>query len=179
MVGWLLGRGERVPIAERDAVRVDVAVIVGFARTAAKFRKESSYGEINEIESVCMVGAEIACAMSRHKGSIHLIILVVEINLAFLWRHAFDPTNFLRVSRAMASSKSSAMSIVIVSFALLFLAGFLLTVGMGVRIERFGAQGGEMVQLAAGRVPTMQDVREDQEERKQVFNEITNMTGYW
>lgn len=134
---------------------------------------------MNTVESACMIGAEIACAMSRHKGSIHLIILVVEINLALLWRHTFDPINFLSVNRAMATSKSSAMSIVIVSFALLFLAGLILTVGMGVRIERFGAQGGEMVQLAAGHVPTMRDVREDQEDQKQVFNEIVNMTGYW
>ncbi len=43
----------------------------------------------------------------------------------------------------------------------------------------FGAQGGEMVQLAAGHVPTMEDVREQQEEAKQVQREIVNMTGYW
>ena len=79
----------------------------------------------------------------------------------------------------MASSKSSAMSIVIISLALIFLAGFILTIGGGVRIEKFGAQGGEMVQLAAGHVPTMSDIREEQDEQKQVFKEIVNMTGGW
>jgi hypothetical protein len=78
----------------------------------------------------------------------------------------------------MASSKPSAMSIVVVSFALILLAGFVLTIGLGVR-EKFGAQGGEMVQLAAGHVPTMEDVREAKEEQRQVMRELVNMTGYW
>lgn len=77
----------------------------------------------------------------------------------------------------MASGKSSAIAIVLVSFALLFLAGFVLTLGLGGRYEAFGAQGGEMVQLAAGHVPTMEDVREDRQERQQMMREITNMTG--
>ena len=70
------------------------------------------------------------------------------------------------------------MSIVVVSFALILLAGFVLTIGLGVR-EKFGAQGGEMVQLAAGHVPTMEDVREAKEEQRQVMRELVNMTGYW
>ena len=78
----------------------------------------------------------------------------------------------------MASGKSSAMAIVLVSFGLIFLAGFVLTLGLGVR-EYFGAQGGEMVQLAAGHVPTMEDVREEKEEQRQVMREIVNMTGGW
>lgn len=79
----------------------------------------------------------------------------------------------------MASGKSSAMAVVLVSFGLIFLAGFVLTLGLGFRLEGFGAQGGEMVQLAAGHVPTMEDVREAKEEQKQVMREIVNMTGYW
>jgi hypothetical protein len=79
----------------------------------------------------------------------------------------------------MASSKSSAMAIVFVSFGLIFLAGLVLTIGVGSRYEAFGAQGGEMVQLAAGHVPTMEDVREDREERRQMMREIANMTGGW
>jgi hypothetical protein len=90
-----------------------------------------------------------------------------------------NPTNFVRLSRAMASSKSSAMVIVLVSFGLIFLAGFVLTLGLGSRYEAFGAQGGEMVQLAAGHVPTMEDVREDRAERRQILREIANMTGGW
>ena len=79
----------------------------------------------------------------------------------------------------MASSKSSAMAIVLVSLGLIFLAGFILTLGLGGAYEAFGAQGGEMVQLAAGHVPTMEDVREDREERRQMMREIANMTGGW
>jgi len=45
--------------------------------------------------------------------------------------------------------------------------------------ERFGAQGGEMVQLAAGHVPTAEDLREQEQEARQVQKEIVNMTGYW
>ena len=90
-----------------------------------------------------------------------------------------NPTNFVGLSRAkgMASSKSSAMATVLVSFGLIFLAGFVLTRGLGGAYEAFGAQGGEMVQLAAGHVPTMEDVREEKEERRQVMREIANMTG--
>jgi hypothetical protein len=36
-----------------------------------------------------------------------------------------------------------------------------------------------MVQLAAGHVPTAEDLEEDEEEQKQVYKEIVNMTGYW
>jgi hypothetical protein len=55
-----------------------------------------------------------------------------------------------------------------------------MVVSLVVPIEPFfGAQGGEMVQLASTRVPTMRDVQEEQEEAKQVQKEIVNMTGYW
>lgn len=71
------------------------------------------------------------------------------------------------------------MAIVLVSFGLIFLAGFVLTIGLGSRYEAFGAQGGEMVQLAAGHVPTMEDVTEAKEERRQMMREIASMTGGW
>ncbi len=61
---------------------------------------------------------------------------------------------------------------------LLFVAGAVLSFVMP-QFEPFGAQGGEMVQLAASRVPTVQDLRDAEEEQKQVRSEIINMTGYW
>jgi hypothetical protein len=74
--------------------------------------------------------------------------------------------------------KMSAMTTVIVSFILVAFSGLLFALLVPVEAF-FGAQGGEMVQLAAGRVPTMVDLREEQEEAKQVQKEIINMTGYW
>jgi hypothetical protein len=72
----------------------------------------------------------------------------------------------------------SPMMIVIVSFLILSFAGYLLS--LVVPYEAFfGAQGGEMVQLAAGHVPTAEDLEDEEEEQKQVYKEIVNMTGYW
>jgi hypothetical protein len=72
----------------------------------------------------------------------------------------------------------SPMMIVIVSFLILSFAGYLLS--LVVPYEAFfGAQGGEMVQLAAGHVPTSEDLEDEEEEQKQVYKEIVNMTGYW
>lgn len=65
------------------------------------------------------------------------------------------------------------------SLLLIFFAGMILSFAMPQVREMFGAQGGEMVQLAAGHVPTAEDLREAQEEQRQVRNEIVNMTGYW
>lgn len=74
--------------------------------------------------------------------------------------------------------KMSAMMTVILSIILVAFAGLLIS--FIVPIESFyGAQGGEMVQLAAGHVPTIEDIKEQQEEAKQVQKEIINMTGYW
>lgn len=68
--------------------------------------------------------------------------------------------------------------VVMLSFLGLSLAGYILS--RVVPYEAFfGAQGGEMVQLAAGHVPTMADIEEDKEEQKQVYKEIVNMTGSW
>lgn len=61
---------------------------------------------------------------------------------------------------------------------LLFAAGGVLSLVMP-KFEPFGAQGGEMVQLAASHVPTMQDLRDAEEEQRQVRKEIIDMTGYW
>lgn len=72
----------------------------------------------------------------------------------------------------------SPMMIVIVSFLILSFAGYLLS--LVVPYEAFfGAQGGEMVQLAAGHVPTAEDLEDEEEEQKQMYKEIVNMTGYW
>jgi hypothetical protein len=78
----------------------------------------------------------------------------------------------------MKAARLSPMFVVVLSFLGLSLAGYILS--RVVPYEAFfGAQGGEMVQLAAGHVPTMADIEEDKEEQKQVYKEIVNMTGYW
>jgi hypothetical protein len=80
----------------------------------------------------------------------------------------------------MAKSNYSPMMTVIVSLVLLCFAGFLIAPHMKVVIEEyFGAQGGELVQLATSHVPTDSDLRDMEEEAKQVKREIVNMTGYW
>ena len=80
----------------------------------------------------------------------------------------------------MVKVKCSPMMIVIISLVLLSFAGFLIAPYMKDVIEEyFGAQGGEMVQLAASHVPTDSDLRDMEEEAKQVRREIINMTGYW
>ena len=78
----------------------------------------------------------------------------------------------------MKAARLSPMVVVVLSFLGLSLAGYILS--RVVPYEAFfGAQGGEMVQLAAGHVPTMADIEEDKEEQKQVYKEIVNMTGFW
>lgn len=81
---------------------------------------------------------------------------------------------------ASKTSRMSPMSAVLLSFFLIGLVGFVLSFLIPMPIyEMFGAQGGEMVQLAAGHVPTMEDVEEQKEETRQMRKEIVNMTGYW
>jgi hypothetical protein len=78
----------------------------------------------------------------------------------------------------MKGSRQSPMVLVLVSILLLSFAGYILS--RVVPYEAFfGAQGGEMVQLAAGHVPTAEDLEDEEEEQKQVYKEIVNMTGYW
>jgi hypothetical protein len=71
--------------------------------------------------------------------------------------------------------RMSPFLVVLTSLLLISLASLVLM--WAIPIESFfGAQGGEMVQLAAGHVPTMEDVYEEEEEAKQVQREIRDMT---
>jgi hypothetical protein len=65
------------------------------------------------------------------------------------------------------------LSLVLISLAALLVAQFVPV------LEMFGAQGGEMVQLASSHVPTEEDVQELREEARQRRREIVDMTGYW
>jgi hypothetical protein len=64
------------------------------------------------------------------------------------------------------------LSVVVLTFVAAILAPFapMLT-------EAFGAQGGEMVQLAASRVPTRQDVRAWRRAQRQIQRDLFNLTG--
>ncbi len=80
----------------------------------------------------------------------------------------------------MAGAKRmSAFVVVVLSLTLISVAGYVLAMFVPPLREMFGAQGGEMVQLATSHVPTMEDVDEMEEEREQVRKEIVDMTGYW
>jgi hypothetical protein len=74
--------------------------------------------------------------------------------------------------------RKSPATAVLLSLVLIGVAAFLVAKYVPL-MEMFGAQGGEMVQLAAGHVPTEEDVEELQEEAQQRRREIVNMTGYW
>ena len=76
------------------------------------------------------------------------------------------------------AKKSSAFFAVVVSLFLITLVGFVFTLTTPLP-EALGAQGGEMVQLAAGHVPTEEDVEEARLNARQVRKEIIDMTGYW
>lgn len=73
--------------------------------------------------------------------------------------------------------KLSPFLTVLISLLLLSVVGKLL-LPMILR-EPFGAQGGEMVQLATSHVPTMEDVQAWKQEQRQIRKDIINMTGYW
>ena len=75
--------------------------------------------------------------------------------------------------------KGSPMLVVGVSLILLWVAGIVLIPYINNTLEKFGAQGGEMVQLQTSHVPTDSDLQEMEEERRQVKKEIIDMTGYW
>lgn len=75
-------------------------------------------------------------------------------------------------------AKMSAMLTVLLSFALISLASVVLVAFVpGIKEMFYGAQGGEMVQLAASHVPTAEDVKMMQEEQEQVKRDLINMTG--
>ena len=78
----------------------------------------------------------------------------------------------------MKPGKTSPIVIVLISLLTIWFVGYILS--RVVPYESFfGAQGGEMVQLAAGHVPTVADLEDEKEEQKQIYKEIVNMTGYW
>jgi hypothetical protein len=74
--------------------------------------------------------------------------------------------------------RKSPATAVVLSLALIGLAAFLVAKYVPL-LEMFGAQGGEMVQLATSHVPTEADYEELQEEALQRKREIIDMTGYW
>ena len=77
----------------------------------------------------------------------------------------------------MAMKKISPFLVVVLSFILISFAGLVLAPFFPEVMEKFGAQGGEMVQLATSHVPTAQDAEDMKEEEEQVAREVYNMTG--
>ena len=77
----------------------------------------------------------------------------------------------------MAMKKMSPFVVVVLSFILISFAGLVLAPFFPEVMEKFGAQGGEMVQLATSHVPTAQDAEDMKEEEEQVAREVYNMTG--
>lgn len=70
------------------------------------------------------------------------------------------------------------MLTVLLSFVLISLASSVLVAFIpGITEMFYGAQGGEMVQLATSHVPTAEDVKMMQEEQEQVKRDLINMTG--
>jgi hypothetical protein len=78
---------------------------------------------------------------------------------------------------AMKMTKMSPFVVVVLSFILISFAGLVLVPFFPEVMEKFGAQGGEMVQLASSRVPTAEDAEDMEEEQKQIAREVYNMTG--
>jgi hypothetical protein len=66
---------------------------------------------------------------------------------------------------------------VVIAFAALTLVGLILAPFAPLIEEAFGAQGGEMVQLAASHVPTAEDARAWKREQQQVQRDLINLTG--
>ena len=79
-------------------------------------------------------------------------------------------------TRMAGAKRMSAFIVVVLSFILISFAGYVLALFVPPLLERFGEQGGAMVQLATSHVPTIEDVDEMEEEREQVRKEIINMT---
>jgi hypothetical protein len=80
------------------------------------------------------------------------------------------------VEMAGRSGKLSTWLVVLISMFLLSFAGMLIVPFLPYK-ELFGAQGGEMVQLAAGHVPTAEDADEMNEWNRQVRRDLIEMTG--
>ncbi len=66
---------------------------------------------------------------------------------------------------------------VVIAFAGLTLVGLILAPFAPLIEEAFGAQGGEMVQLAASRVPTAEDACAWRREQRQIQRDLISMTG--
>lgn len=77
----------------------------------------------------------------------------------------------------MFARKLSPFLVVMLSFILMSLSGLLIAPFLVIPVENFGAQGGEMVQLATSHVPTAEDAADLEEEQKQIAREVYNMTG--
>ena len=76
------------------------------------------------------------------------------------------------------AKKMSPMLTVLLSLVLLSIASVVLVAFIpGIKEMFYGAQGGEMVQLATSHVPTAEDVKMMQEEQEQVKRDLINMTG--
>lgn len=71
----------------------------------------------------------------------------------------------------------SPFATVIIAFAALTLVGLILAPFAPLIEEAFGAQGGEMVQLASSHVPTAEDARAWKREQRQIQSDLLNMTG--
>lgn len=80
----------------------------------------------------------------------------------------------IRVSRM---ARLSPFTTVLIAFVLLSFVGLILAPFAPMIEEAFGAQGGEMVQLAASRVPTAEDEDDWRQEQMQVQRDLLDMTG--
>ena len=66
---------------------------------------------------------------------------------------------------------------VVIAFAGLTLVGLILAPFAPLIEEAFGAQGGEMVQLATSHVPTAEDAVAWRREQRQIQKDLLDMTG--
>ena len=69
------------------------------------------------------------------------------------------------------------MLTVVLSLVLINIAIVVVAFLPGIKEMFYGAQGGEMVQLATSHVPTAEDVMAMQEEQEQVKRDLINLTG--
>lgn len=75
------------------------------------------------------------------------------------------------------AKRMGAMGTIVLSAVLLFIAGVVLGLVLKPVRELFGAQGGELVQLATSHVPTAEDAKAWEEEQEQIRRDLIDMTG--
>jgi hypothetical protein len=76
------------------------------------------------------------------------------------------------------AKRMSPLLTVLISFLLISLVSILLVTFIpDVKEMFYGAQGGELVQLASSHVPTAEDLVEEQEEQEQIKRDLINLTG--